>query len=109
MKALIIGGERHGEMVELLDGTKVWLDIERATQHRIRTVTNHITEAATGKVIQSFALYVAVHQDLLGPYEMQQVQVALNILSMNAFFREHGAEQAIPEEPAGSSLIAPGP
>lgn len=109
MRALIIGGERHGEMVELPDGSKFWLDIARATQHRIRTVTNHITEAATGKVIQSLTLNVAVHQDLLGPYEMQQVQVALGVLSMNAFFREHGDEQTIPEEPAGSSLIAPGP
>jgi hypothetical protein len=107
VKILIIGGSRHGEWVETLDGTKVWLDITNATQHRIRAVTNNITDVATGKVTEAYTIQVAVHADLLGPYEAQQVSAALNTIAMNAFYRAHGDAQEIPQEPAGADLIVP--
>jgi len=99
MRAMVIGGNRHGEMVELLDGTKVWLDIVNATQHRIRKLTNSVIENATGAVTEVYVLHVAVHEGLTGPHEPQQVQMAMTTMAMNAFFREHGEKQEIPGEP----------
>lgn len=107
MNALIIGGHRHGEFVDVLDGAQAWVDIRTGTTHRIRPVTNTITNEA-GKVIGVYLMHLAVHQDALGPEEAQIVTVALGTLAMNAFYREHGEELEIPKEPAASSLIIPG-
>ena len=96
---MVIGGDRHGEMIETLDGTKVWLDIANATQHRIRKLTNSAIDMSTSEIIDVHVLYVAVHADLLGPQEMQQVQAALTTMAMNAFFREYGEKQDVPGEP----------
>jgi hypothetical protein len=106
MKVLVIGGERHGEFVDTLDGARVWLDIQHAVQHRVRRVTDNVTDA-TGAVVEAYVLHVAVHQDLTGPNELQFVGQALAVLAQNAFFRAQGEPQDIPKEPAGSSLIVP--
>lgn len=106
MNALIIGGHRHGEFVDVLDGVQVWVDIRTGTTHRIRRVTNTMTDGE-GKVVGAYAMHLAVHQDALGPEEIQIVTAALSTLAMNAFYREHGEELEIPKEPAGSTLILP--
>lgn len=109
MKALIIGGARHGEWIETLDGAKVWLDIRNAAQHRIRTIHSNITDLnAGGAVIEAYVIHLAVHADLLGPYEVQQVGAALNSIAMNEFARKYGEPQEIPKEPAGADLVVPG-
>lgn len=107
MKALVIGGERHGEFVDVLDGAQVWVDIEHAVTHRMRRVTNTITDAQ-GHVKEVYTLDLAVHEGMLGPQELNYTMASLSTLAMNAFTREHGTAQEIPKEPAGSSLIVPG-
>lgn len=112
MRALIIGGDRHGEFVETLDGVQAWVDIRSATTHRLRQITNMISVVQPDgkyRVTEAHALNVAVHEQLVGrPDEMQIVQAALQIIAWNAFTREHGTHQEIPREPAGSDLIVPG-
>lgn len=111
MNALIIGGDRHGEFVDVLDGAQVWVDIRNAAHHRIRSITNTVTVEmpdGTVKVTEAHTLYLAVHERLLGPDEPNTVQGLLTRMAMNAFTREHGVHQEIPQEPAGSDLIIPG-
>lgn len=109
MKALIIGGERHGEWVEdLFDGSRMWIDMARATRHVIRKITWNVQNLGTGEVTEAYTMYVAVHEQMQSPQEPQVVSQLLNLLAMNAFAREHGDRQEIPVEPAGSSLVVPG-
>lgn len=106
MKALIIGGERHGEFIDILDGAQVWVDIEHAVTHRMRRITNTITVG--DKVTEVYTLDLAVHEAAIGPDELNITMASLNTLAMNEFTRTHGTAQEIPQEPAGSSLILPG-
>jgi hypothetical protein len=107
MKALIIGGDRHGEWVDVLDGAQVWVDIRNAAHHRLRQVTNNIQDPATGKVTEAWRIRLAVHEGLLGPQEPTIVSHYLTLLTMNEFYRKHGDQQDIPHEPAGSELVVP--
>jgi hypothetical protein len=107
MNALILGGDRHGEWVDVLDGAQVWVDIRNATNHRIRKLTWMITDPK-GEVAESYELFCAVHEGLLGPNEPQIAAELLRMLTMNEFVRAHGAKQEIPKEPAGASLVVPG-
>lgn len=113
MKALIIGGDRHGEFVETLDGVQAWVDIRTATTHRIRQITNTVTELdAKGNqtVTEAHVIYLAIHEQLAGhPDEMQIAMTALQTFALNAFTREHGKHLDIPKEPASADLIVPGP
>lgn len=108
MKALIIYGLRHGEWVDVLDGSNAWVDIRTATTHRIRKVTWNVTTVTTSEVKEAYTLRVAVHPDLVGPNEVETAGQLLQMLAMNEFVRAHGEAQEIPKEPAGSSLIVPG-
>lgn len=111
MKALIIGGDRHGEFIDVLDGVQAWVDIRNATTHRLRRITNTVTTMqADGKekVTEAHVLTLAVHEGMIGPHEMALTMQSLQTLALNAFTREHGEHQEIPEEPAGSDLIVPG-
>ncbi len=105
MKILIIGGLRHGEWVETLDGTKVWLDIQNAAQHVIRRAEPQVTDLETGEVLEAYRLFLAVHRDLIGPNEPAAVSAALNAMAMNHFARSFGERLEIPKEPR---LAVPG-
>lgn len=108
MRALVVGGDRHGEWVDgLPDGIHVWVDIRNALNFRIRSITNHITDRPGGRVIEAYRINLAVHPDLLGPQEPQVVSALLGNLAMNEFCRAHGEAQEIPKEPAGSDLVVP--
>ena len=108
MKALIIGGERHGEWVDgLFDGTRIWVDIAHAARHVIRKLTWMVTNPADGTITESYVIYVAVHEQLQGPKEPEVVQELLQSLLMNDFARAHGEKQDVPHEPAGSELVVP--
>lgn len=100
MKILIIGGPRHGEWLDTLDGVRMWVDLRNAASHVIRKVTSNITDVKTGEVLEAYVLNLAVHPDLTGPYEVQQAGAALQILAVNEFSRTHGERQEIPVEPA---------
>lgn len=112
MKALIIGGERNGEFVDVLDGAQVWVDIRNAANHRIRPFTNMVVipqPDGTRKVTEAHVLHLAVHEALLGPDEFAMVQQMVTSLAMNAFTREHGEHQEIPQEAsAAERLTLPG-
>lgn len=108
MNALILGGDRHGEWVDVLDGAGVWVDIRNAVNHRIRKMTWMINDIRNGAVTESYELFCAVHEGLLGPNEPQVAAELLRLLSMNEFVRAHGTKQEIPKEPAGASLVVPG-
>lgn len=108
MKALIVYGLRHGEWIDVLDGTNAWVDIRSATTHPIRKLTWQVTNVVTSAVTEAYTMLVAVHPDLTGPNEMQVVVQLLQMLATNEFARTHGEAQEVPKEPAGSSLIVPG-
>lgn len=112
MKALIIGGDRSGEFVDVLDGAQVWVDIRSASHHRIRSFTNMVTvpqSDGTQRVTEAYVLHLAVHEALLGPDEYVMVREIVTALAMNAFTREHGVAQEIPQEPsAAERLTLPG-
>jgi hypothetical protein len=108
VKVLIIGGDRHGEWVDgLPDGVQVWVDIRNAANHRIRKITQGVTNRDTGEVLESYVTYLAVHEALIGPDEPMHVQTTLVDLAMNEFARAHGKRQEIPKELHKSQLSIP--
>lgn len=105
MKALIIGGERHGEWRDgLPDGIRMWVDIEHACRHVVRKLTWTITSPA-GQVLEAYVIYVAVHEQIQGPEEQAVVHQLLQILTFNAFAREHGEAQEIKHEPSAAERL----
>lgn len=109
MKALIIGGERHGEWVDgLFDGTRIWVDIEHACRHVIRQIIITPQDLATGQISEAYEISLAVHEGMQGPNESAVVPQLFQMLAMNEFARTHGVAQEVPKEPAGSELTVPG-
>lgn len=109
MKALIIGGDRHGEWIDgLFDGTRIWVDLEHACRHVIRQLTVTPADLNTGKVTEAWVLNLAVHESMQGPAEPGIVSQLFQMLAMNAYARTYGEPQEVPQEPAGSSLVVPG-
>lgn len=107
MKALIIGGERHGEWVDdLFDGTRIWVDIEHAVRHVLRKLTWSIADIRTSAVTEAYVIYVAVHEQLQGPNEQEMVHQLLQALTMNEFARAHGEPQEIAHEPSAAERLA---
>jgi hypothetical protein len=107
MKALIIGGERHGEWQDVLDGAQAWVNLRDACTYRIRKAHSAITDAATSRVKEVYIVHLAVHPDLTGPNEPQVVGQLLNLLAMNEFARAHGEQQEVPKDdpqPPGAPL-----
>lgn len=109
MKALIIGGDRHGEWQDVLDGVQAWVNLRDASTYRIRKAHSAITDEATGRVKEVYVVHLAVHPDLTGPKEPQVVGQLFNAIAMNEFARAHGEPQEIPKDdpqPPGESLLA---
>lgn len=105
MKALIIGGDRHGEWIDVLDGAQAWVDIRTATTHRLRKMTWNIQEVRTGTVLEAYVLYAAVHPDLVGPDEPQVVGELLRLLTMNEFARKYGVKQEMAHEASAAERL----
>jgi hypothetical protein len=107
MKALVIGGERHGEWIDgLFEGSRMWVDIEHATRHVLRKLTWNVQDARNGNVLEAYVIYVAVHEQLQGQDEPATVQALLQALTMNEFARAHGDKQEMPHEPAAVERAA---
>lgn len=108
MKALVIGGERHGEFVDVLNGVQAWVDIRSASTYRVRKLGVAVMRPAdqgmepTGEAYQ---LILAVHPDLTGPNEPVMVQQILQAFVMNDFARRHGEPLNIPDDQGG--IIVP--
>jgi hypothetical protein len=113
VKALIIGGARHGEWQDVLDGVQAWVNLRDASTYRIRRANSAITDAATGEVKEVYVIPLAVHPDLLGPREPEYVGQLLNALAMNEFARAHGERlenKADDPQPPGEPIAEhPGP
>lgn len=109
MKALIIGGNRHGEWADVLDGSRGWVDIRSATTHIVRQITATVmrpTNEGMEPTDEAYQIHLAVHPDLVGPHEPQYVQALLQSLTMNEFARAHGTKLEVPDNVPG--LIRPG-
>ncbi len=100
VKVMVIGGSKHGEWIEIFDGSRVWINLLDASSHVIRTLHSSITDVSTGAVVEAYTLRVAVHPDMVGPNEPVIVQQVLTAMAMNAFAREHGEREEIPKEPS---------
>jgi len=98
MKALIIGGARHGEWQDVLDGSQAWVNLRDASTYRIRRAHSAITDMATGAVKEAYVVPLAVHPDLAGPDEPAVVGQLLNALAMNEFARAYGERQEVPKD-----------
>jgi hypothetical protein len=105
MKALIIGGDRHGDWVDVLDGAQAWVDIRTAVTHRIRKLTWNVQDIRSGAVTEAYVLHAAVHEELVGPSEPQVVGELLRMLTMNEFARTHGEKQELPHEPSAAERL----
>jgi len=97
VKALIVGGERHGEWQDVLDGSTAWVNIRTADTYRVRRVNWGINDFVTGEVKEVYYLHVAVHPELTGPGEQQRVPQLLSLLAMSAFVRAHGEKDQVPD------------
>lgn len=104
MNALIIGGPRNGEWIEVLDGVRGWVDIRNATTHVIRNITWTLTDHES-KPTEAFALHLAVHPEIVGPQEQAIAGQMLNLLAMAEFARAHGEKLEIPEEPSPVIIV----
>lgn len=109
MNALIIGGNRHGEWVDVLDGVAGWVDLATATTFRVRKLSWGITRIGAGGAEltgENYTLRLLVHPDLanLGAAEEQMIVTQmLQMQAMNLFVRTHGEPiepDPVPETPA---------
>lgn len=109
MNALIIGGARHGEWIDVLDGSTAWVDIRTADTYRVRKLGWGITQLnEQGQMLltgESYRLVLLVHPDLTitGPQAEQQIVTQLmQMLAMNDFIRAHGdlEKPDVPDSPA---------
>jgi hypothetical protein len=110
VNVLIIGGTRHGEWIDVLDGSTAWVDIRTADTYRIRNLGWEVTRIGQGGAEltgENYRVPLAVHPDLTlaGPEQEQEIVTRLlQMLAMNAFIRAHGepvATEPVPDTPAG--------
>jgi hypothetical protein len=109
MKALIIGGDRHGEWVDVLDGAGAWVEIRTADTFRIRKLGWEVTRIGQGGpelTGEKYKVVLAIHPmiatgDLA---EQQIVTQMIQMMAMNLFIRTHGEPvdpEPVPDTPAG--------
>jgi hypothetical protein len=103
MRVLIMGGTRHGEWLELMDGSASYLDLMTAETYPIRAIT-WVTQENGGA---AYRVSIAVHPSLtnLPPQaEQQQVQDALFRMTMSYWMANFGElttpAAAVPPSPA---------
>lgn len=97
MKALIIGGRRHGEWVDLLDGAQAWVDIRSATTHRARKISWWVTDE-NNRPTDCYKITILVHPEGVGPNEADIVGEIIRIMAMTEFFRTNGHREDVPIE-----------
>jgi hypothetical protein len=103
---MIMGGERHGQWVDLFEGQRAFLDIRSAETYPIRVI--HWVAAPTdGGDGSSWKIALAVHPSLTvvtPAYEQEQVQGALFRMALTYWMVEFGEEEsgaaAVPSTPA---------
>jgi hypothetical protein len=101
VKALIIGGQRHGEWIDTLDGTNAWVDIRTATTHRIRKLNWAPADPITNQPSAVYVIALAVHPDLtIGGEQQEQIVVTevVKAYAFDYFFRAEGEKQDLPEQ-----------
>jgi len=109
MKALIIGGERHGEWVDVLDGAGAWVDIRTADTFRIRKLGWEVTRIGQGGpelTGEKYKVVLAIHPLVAtgDALEQQIVTQMIQMMAMNLFIRTHGEPvdpEPVPDTPAG--------
>lgn len=97
MKVLIMGGERHGEWLELLDGQPSFVDLRTADTYPIRAI-NWATANPDGTPAGFWRVMIAVHPSLTrlpAPVEQEQVQSALIRMTMTYWMQTFGTEQPL--------------
>jgi hypothetical protein len=110
MKALIIGGDRHGEWIDVLDGSCAWVDIRTADTFRIRKLGWEVTrlgEQGMELTGEKYKVVLAVHPLIASGDAMLEQQVVtqmIQMMAMNLFIRTHGEPvdpEPVPDTPAG--------
>lgn len=102
MKALIIGGPRHAEWLDLIDGATSYVDLRTAQTYPIRGIKWAIPDQF-GQPAELYDLRVAVYPDLMqaGPQaEQAQVTQGLNAVTLTEFMRRHGTRLPLASDPA---------
>lgn len=109
MNALIIGGDRHGEWQDVLDGSTAWVDIRTATTFIMRKLAWEVTRlGAQGMELtgEKYSVRLLVHPDLAAGGAIQEQQVVtsmIQMMAMNTFIRLHGEPkdpEPVPDTPA---------
>jgi hypothetical protein len=109
MRTLIMGGPRHGEWVETIEGVRTWLDIVRAETYVIRAIT-WVAAPSDGGDGSSWRVSIAVHPSLTGlptGVEQEQVQAALFRMTMTHWMAEFGTPTDIEPPASPAALFAP--
>jgi hypothetical protein len=106
MRVLIMGGDRHDEWIELMDGSPTYVDLRTADTYPIRAINWAIT-GTDGHAGRFWRVMIAVHPSLtrLPPQmEQEQVQGALFRMTMTHWMETFGTEQPmsdpVPNSPA---------
>jgi hypothetical protein len=117
MQAMIVGGERNGEMVDVLDGSTAWVNIRTAETYRVRAITWAVGDPATGQPVELWRLMILVWPGLSmqGPQIEQEMATSIVTgMAMGEYMRAHAVAQElpaptaleIPDSPA--ALLRPG-
>lgn len=93
MKVLIIGGDRHGEFVELPDGAQSWVDLAHGDTYRIAGMRWGVTDPGpdgTPVVTERYKLRLAIHPRIQAdPAAMAIADEGVKILAVTEFMRAH--------------------
>jgi hypothetical protein len=106
---LILGGERTGEFVDVLDGAQTWVDIRTGDRHRIAKLDWSVQATqldGTLTVTERWRLRIGVHEAIAAdPASGGIVQQAISNLAMTHLMRAKAEslpleDATVPDTPA---------
>jgi len=94
MKVLVIGGERSGEWVDVLDGAQAWVDIRTGDTFRIAHIDWAVQKPGEDgliEVVERYRIRLAIHPEIAAvPGSGQIINQAVSNLAMTHFARAEG-------------------
>lgn len=103
MKILILGGPRNGEWVEALDGSRTWVDLQRADTYVIRRIP-FAQAGPDGRPSALWFVHIAAHPSFAGNPKEPEIGQSLFMVIVGTEFmveymQRHGEPQPLQEDP----------
>jgi hypothetical protein len=114
-KVLILGGDRHGEWVDVFAGSSGWVNIRTGDTHRIASMKWAVTDPGpdgTPVVVERYDLKMAIHPRVAADQQSLAIaQAAVQQLAMTEFMRQHAitlpAAETVPAPDTPAPLFGP--